>query len=109
MRLPLQRNLRLAVLGPLRNATEELLGNYQAWGKVADGSLSLLPSCSILQAWPVHVISPVEGLKKVPKWMEGTPNFGATFHTCGLGWFWLNQIAYLAVRFRAPAYAPVNL
>ena len=28
-RLPLQRNLRLAVLGPLRNATEELLGNYQ--------------------------------------------------------------------------------
>jgi len=44
-RLPLQRNLRLAVLGPLRNATEELLGNYQAW--------------------PVHVISPVEGLKKV--------------------------------------------
>lgn len=44
-RLPLQRNLRLAVLGPLRNATEELLGNYQA---LADGSLSLLPSCSIL-------------------------------------------------------------
>lgn len=27
--LPLQRNLRLAVLGPLRNAAEELLGNYQ--------------------------------------------------------------------------------
>ena len=92
-RLPLQRNLRLAVLGPLRNATEELLGNYQArgystLGKVADGILSLLP-CPILspssEAWPVHVISPVEGLKKVPKWMEGTPNFGAkTFHGFGL-------------------------
>eukprot|EP00490_Sorites_sp_Unknown_P008545 CAMPEP_0114661884 /NCGR_PEP_ID=MMETSP0191-20121206/23571_1 /TAXON_ID=126664 /ORGANISM="Sorites sp." /LENGTH=781 /DNA_ID=CAMNT_0001896107 /DNA_START=83 /DNA_END=2428 /DNA_ORIENTATION=- len=44
-RLPLQRNLRLALLGPLRNATEELLGNYQAW--------------------PVDVVSPLEGLKKV--------------------------------------------
>eukprot|EP00434_Breviolum_minutum_P021354 symbB.v1.2.018843.t1/scaffold1518.1/size114122/8 len=38
-RLPLQRNLRLAVLGPLRNATEELLGNYQAWPMV-------VPACS---------------------------------------------------------------
>eukprot|EP00435_Cladocopium_sp_Y103_P047492 s72_g14.t1 len=44
-RLPLQRNLRLAVYGPLRNATEELLGNYQAW--------------------PVDVVTPLDGLKKV--------------------------------------------
>ncbi|CAE7191884.1 BXL4 [Symbiodinium natans] len=44
-RLPLQKGLRLALLGPLRNATKGLLGNYEAW--------------------PVQVTSPLEGLKKV--------------------------------------------
>ncbi|CAJ1330117.1 unnamed protein product [Effrenium voratum] len=44
-RLPLQKGLRLAVLGPLRNATQGLLGNYQAW--------------------PVQATSPLEALGRV--------------------------------------------
>ncbi|CAK9052393.1 unnamed protein product, partial [Durusdinium trenchii] len=56
-RLPLQRGLRLAVLGPLRNATEELLGNYQAW--------------------PVDVVSPLEGLKEVDDWGRRKTGRGA--------------------------------
>lgn len=51
-RLPLQRNLRLAVLGPLRNATEELLGNYQAWPMVVPACSPAAPSSRLgLYMW----------------------------------------------------------
>ena len=73
--------LALSGVGTLAECNGRIAGQLSG---VADGSPSLLPSGSILQAWPVHVISPVEGLKKVPKWMEGTPNFGATFHGFGV-------------------------
>ena len=77
--------LALSGLGTLAECNGRIAGQLSG---VADGSLSLLPSLlhpvSILQAWPVNVISPVEGLKKVPKWMEGTLNFGATFHGFGV-------------------------
>jgi len=42
--LPLAAEQRVAVLGPLRNATRSILGNYEAW--------------------PVPVVTPLAGLKK---------------------------------------------
>jgi len=58
--LPLSVDRSIAVLGPLRNGTLELLGNYEAW--------------------PVPVVSPLEGLQKYGEKVEAP---GPEVDLCG--------------------------
>ncbi|CAE7837737.1 Beta-xylosidase/alpha-L-arabinofuranosidase 2 [Symbiodinium microadriaticum] len=58
--LPLSVEQRVAVLGPLRNATRSILGNYEAW--------------------PVPVVTPLAGLKKFGRHVEAP---GPEVDICG--------------------------